>query len=252
MNLRLLRNATMRLDYAGRALLADPDLAPRHARRSFTGRSLNPLVDLPVAAEAILEGVEAVLVSHLHADHFDAEAQRLLPKDLPLFCQPGDAEALRGHGFANVTPVEDSAEWNGITITRVAGQHGFGADLADMGTVSGFVLAAPGEPTLYWAGDSVWYAEVAATIERHQPALIVTHSAGAVWKAGTPIIMDAEQTIAVCQAAPRSTVIAVHMDSLDHGQVSRADLRAAADAAGIAPERLRIPADGDTLTFGIA
>lgn len=60
--------------------------------------------------------------------------------------------------------------------------------------------------------------------------------------------MDAEQTIAVCRAAPNSTVIATHMEALDHATVSRAELRQQADAAGI--DNLLIPADGETLTFG--
>ena len=32
----------------------------------------------------------AVLATHLHQDHFDATAARLLPRDLPLLCQPED------------------------------------------------------------------------------------------------------------------------------------------------------------------
>ncbi len=53
--------------------------------------------------------------------------------------------------------------------------------------------------------------------------------------------MDAAETVAVCQSAPWATVVAVHMEALDHATVSRADLRAAAEAAGIAPTRLLIP-----------
>jgi hypothetical protein len=37
----------MRLRYAGRELLIDPYLAPRHSRPAFTGHSPNPLVELP-------------------------------------------------------------------------------------------------------------------------------------------------------------------------------------------------------------
>lgn len=249
MELHFIRNATMRLRYAGRILLTDPDLAPRHARRSFTGRSANPMVGLPLPAAELLHGIELVLVSHLHQDHFDSEARRLLPKDLPLICQPADAAALAGEGFGAVLPADDRLAWGGLSIARVPGQHGSGADLAAMGEVCGFVLAAPGEPTVYWAGDSVWCPPVAETIARFAPAIIITHSSGAVWETGAPIVMDAAQTLAVCAAAPASTVIAIHLDSLDHGQVSRADLRAAADAADIDARRLLIPADGETLVL---
>jgi len=62
-----------------------------------------------------------------------------------------------------------------------------------------------------------------------------------------PIVMDAAQTLAVCAALPRAQVVAIHLDSLDHGEVSRADLRAQARAAGISDTRLLIPADGESL-----
>lgn len=247
MRLRLLRNATQRLRYAGHELLLDPYFAPQHSRPSYTGRSPNPLVPLPCPVEEILAGVELVIVSHLHSDHFDPEAQRLVPKELPVFCQPGDEEAVRGHGFLRVTPVVDSVTWNGVTITRTPGNHGSGAVLEEMGQVSGFVFEAPGEPTVYWAGDTILYAPVRETIGRFRPDVIVTHSSGAMWKGDGPIVMDAEQTVEVCRISPGSRVVAIHLDSLDHGEVGRADLRAAARAAGIAEDRLVIPADGESL-----
>jgi L-ascorbate metabolism protein UlaG (beta-lactamase superfamily) len=247
MRLRLLRNATQRLHYAGRELLLDPYFAPKHSRPSFAGRSPNPLVDLPCPPEEILAGAELVIVSHLHSDHYDPEAQRLLPKDLPVLCQPGDEETIRGHGFASVTPVAEALVWQGITITRTPGHHGSGAVLDIMGPVSGFVFQAPGEPTVYWAGDTILYEAVQQTIERFHPDVIVTHSSGAMWQGDGPIVMDAAQTLAVCQAAPESRVVAIHLDSLDHGEVSRGNLRAQAKVAGIADQRLLIPADGETL-----
>ena len=66
---------------------------------------------------------------------------------------------------------------------------------------------------------------------------------------GEPIVMDGEQTVAVCLAAPKATVVAIHMESLDHGTVSRKALRALAESNGISASRLLIPADGETITF---
>jgi L-ascorbate metabolism protein UlaG (beta-lactamase superfamily) len=34
----------------------------------------NPIVDLPAPAERVVEGVDAAVVTHLHADHLDARA----------------------------------------------------------------------------------------------------------------------------------------------------------------------------------
>jgi hypothetical protein len=82
-----------------------------------------------------------------------------------------------------------------------------------------------------------------------EPDIIITHSSGASFEAGAPIIMDARQTIEVCRVAPQSTVIAVHMETFDFDTISREDLRALAEAEGIEAKQLLIPADGETLVF---
>jgi L-ascorbate metabolism protein UlaG (beta-lactamase superfamily) len=252
MQLQLIRNATLLLDYGGQHVLIDPDFGAKNARRSLTGKSPNPMVDLPLPPERILASVQAVVVSHLHADHFDPVAQSVIPKSLPLFCQPENEDFIREKGFEQVMPITDKAEWQAVQITRTGGHHGLGYVETQMGTVSGFVFQAEGEPTIYWAGDTVMCDEVRAAVATYQPDMMITHSCGAKWpdESGERqlIVMDAAQTIEVCRLAPTGTVIAVHMEALDHATVSRADLRAAADAAGISEARLRIPADGETIT----
>ena len=249
MQIRLIRNATMRLTYFGREFLLDPFLAPSKTLESFAGISPNPIVGLPCPAGEVLAGAEVVVLSHLHIDHFDPLAQESLAKDIPIFCQPDDEDRIAAMGFRDITPIIDSATWQGITINRCPGRHGSGALAEQMGRVSGFVFGAVGEPTLYWAGDTVWYDEVQSTIEHFRPDVIITHSSGAKFGDSDPIVMDAEQTIAVCREAPEATVIAVHMESLDHGTVTRTDLRMVADHAFIQPDQLRIPADGDRITL---
>lgn len=249
MELQLIRSATLRLKYAGQRFVIDPYLAAKHSRPSFTGRSPNPLVDLPCSPLDVIAGIELVIVSHLHSDHFDPAAQELLPKDVPILCQPGDETRIAAKGFLQVTPVVESLSWRGMTITRTPGQHGSGDVLAEMGPVSGFIFQAENEPTVYWAGDTIWYPGVADTLARLQPQIIITHSCGAVWGEQILIVMDAAQTVAVCRAAPQSTVIATHMDSLDHATISREGLRQCAGANGIEPGQLRIPLDGEVLSF---
>ena len=249
MNLTLIRNATLRLTYAGHTLLIDPYLADKHSLPAYANISRNPLVDLPLAAAQVVAGIDLTLISHLHTDHFDAAAQAQLPKDSLLLCSPAHEATIRSKGFPNVTPVAASYAWGDLHIHRLPGRHGTSADILQMmGEVSGFVFQAAGEPTLYWVGDSVWYDEVAAAIDQWQPGVIVTHSGGAVWGSQRElIIMDAAQTTAVCHYAPRRTVIATHLEALDHCLTSRAELRQAAENAGIPPTQLRIPADDQTI-----
>lgn len=247
MKLQLFRNATLKFDYAGSIILIDPDFGPKHSRPSFTGRSPNPMTELPETTDEILAGVELVIVSHLHADHFDKVAQHLVPKRLPLICQPGDEEKIRSFGFTDVTPLNGELTVNGILLTRREGNHGSGPVLDKMGQVMGFTIDAEGEPSIYWAGDTILYPPVRETIEAASPDIIVTHSCGAKWD-DVLIVMDAEQTVEVCRIAPEKTkVIATHMEALDHATVSRNDLQAYANARDIAKHRLVIPHDGETL-----
>ena len=249
MQIQLIRNATLRMGYAYQSFVIDPYLAAKHTRPSYTGASPNPLVDLPCSPLEVIAGIEMALISHLHSDHFDPAARELLPKTIPILCQPEDQAEIESMGFRSVIPVGDTVNWQGITITRTPCQHGTGAVLAEMGEASGFVFEAENEPIVYWAGDTIWCDAVVETIHRTQPDVIITHSCGAMWGDQALIVMDAAQTVAVCRAAPDSTVIATHMEALDHATVTRAALRKYADAQGIGPDRLLIPLDGERITF---
>lgn len=246
MQLQLLRNATLKLSYAGRTILVDPDFGHLQSRRSFTGRSQNPMVTLPLPVEEILAGVDLVIVSHLHADHFDDAAKEMVPKDLSLICRPGHEEAIRQAGFTNVTPLDGYMRLGSIILRSQPAQHGTGAIVDKMGPVMGFSLEAPGEPCFYWCGDSVLYPPLREAIGATNPDVIVTHSCGAMLEE-TLIVMDAEQTLDLSEAAPQAIVIATHMEALDHATVSRAALRRTAEARDIGLERLLIPHDGETI-----
>jgi hypothetical protein len=115
------------------------------------------------------------------------------------------------------------------------------------------VFEAPGEPVLYWAGDTILCQEVQSAIDRYQPGVVVTHSCGATWPdaAGqrSLIVMDAAQTAAICQQVPGGQVIATHMEALDHATVTRSELRRQARQAGISDAQLLIPADGELLNW---
>jgi L-ascorbate metabolism protein UlaG (beta-lactamase superfamily) len=249
MQLQLIRSATLRLDYAHHRFIIDPYLAAKHTRPSYAGASPNPLVDLPCSPQEVIAGIEMALISHLHSDHFDPAAKELLPKAIPILCQPEDQAEIESMGFRSVIPVGDTVNWEGIRITRTPCQHGTGAILAEMGDASGFVFEAAGEPTVYWAGDTVWCDAAAETIRRVRPDVIITHSCGALWGDRVLIVMDAAQTVAVCRAAPGSTVIATHMEALDHATVTREALRTYAVAHGVRPEKLLVPLDGEEIVL---
>jgi L-ascorbate metabolism protein UlaG (beta-lactamase superfamily) len=246
--LQLIRNALIKLTYAGQTILLDPDLAEQHSRPSFTGRSPNPTVALPLPIAEIVADLDLIIVSHLHKDHFDAVDA--LPRDLVVLCQPENQAAIAQLGF-NAQALDKQIVWNGIEIIRTTGSHGLGEVAGLMGSVSGFVLRAQNQPTIYWVGDSVLYDAVEQVLAQYQPDIVITHSCGARWPDSSQqrqlIVMDAEQTLAVCQAVPQAIVVATHMEAVDHATVTRAALRSAAELAQIGPDRLLIPHDGEIL-----
>lgn len=246
MRLRLIRNATLRVKLAGRRVLVDPMLDPAGARPPVEGTPnplRNPLRDLPEPAELVVRGVDAVIVTHLHQDHLDANAIALLPKDRPVFCQPEDAETLRGHGFADVRPVDRVVDWEGIRIARTEGQHGTGRIGELMAPVSGFVLVADGEPALYIAGDTIWCDEVRDALDEHRPGAVVVNAGGARMLEGDPIVMTADDVVAVARHAPGARVVAVHMEAINHCLLTRADLHQRVHEEQL-HDRVTVPEDG--------
>ena len=224
----LVRHATLLIELQGKRLLVDPMLDPARARPAIanTANDLrNPLVELPFDP---VPGIDAVLVTHLHQDHFDDTAAERLPRDVPVFCQPDDEAKLSGHGLRAV-PIEDRLDWQALSIHRTGGFHGLDA----LGPVSGFVLDG-----LYVIGDSVWHPEVEQAIERHEPRVAVVNAGGASFVEGPLITMGANDVASVSERV--ETVIAVHMEAINHCALTRAELRAAL------PEVL-IPDDGETV-----
>jgi L-ascorbate metabolism protein UlaG (beta-lactamase superfamily) len=249
MKIQLIRNATMKITYGRCTILTDPMLAPKDKYEPFAGNARNPTIDLPFSVQEVISEINGVMVTHDHPDHFDPDACAVLPKEIPLFCQPGDDVRFIKEGFRSVTPITTSHIWEEVTIVRTGGQHGSGDILKLTGSVSGFVLKAKGEPTVYWVGDSIWCEPVSETIKTHQPDIIITHSGGAVLPGGPPIIMDDKQTLSTIRAHTEGVVVAIHMEALDHCTVTREDLRRMAKKASIPASRFFIPEDGETITF---
>lgn len=246
--IQLMRNATLKIQYVDKVLLVDPMLSPKHSFMSFVepGKDLNPTIDLPVSIEEVIEGVDAVLLTHLHPDHFDQKAIEVLAKDLPFFVQASDKEMVEKAAFTNVEAVESMVNYEQITILRTDGKHGPDKLLPTLGIVSGFVLQAENWPTLYIVGDCLWDETIEQQIEKYNPDIIITNSGGAIFMGQDRILMDEEETLKVARKAPQAQIIATHIEALDHCQVTRDTLAKAATEANVA---ILIPEDGETIRF---
>jgi L-ascorbate metabolism protein UlaG (beta-lactamase superfamily) len=251
--LTLVRHATLVIEIGGRRLMVDPMLDDAGARGPVRGTPQerpNPLVPLPFTAQEAVAGVEAVLVTHTHVDHLDAAGVTALPRGVAVLCQPEDLADLSPLGFADLRPVPagEAVEWRGLRVSRTGGRHGRDDRMVRaMGPVSGFVVEADGEPTVYVAGDTVWCDEVASAIAGHRPDWIVVNAGGARFLEGGTITMEAPDVAALARAAPGARVVAVHMEAINHCLELRDDLARALAAEGLAG-RVEIPADGQALS----
>ena len=248
-SIQFIRNATLILHYNGKKILVDPMFFPKGAFDPIAGKERNPMIDLPISVDEMVKDIDMVLVTHTHPDHFAPVAMEALNKSIKLFNQPADEAYFKNANFTNAETITDSIVWNGITIYRTAGEHGSGEVLQHMGIVSGFVLKAENQPTIYLVGDSVWIDEVEKAIQQFNPDYIVTNSGGAEMPGfeGTPILMNEVQTVTLIEASGNAKVIATHMGALDHCRTTRTSLRRTADEANISLDKLLIPKDGEII-----
>ena len=258
---QLIRNATVKIDFSGTTFLVDPMLSAKGEFPGFPGtyRSelRNPLVDLPFSVKEVLESVEAVVVTHTHTDHWDEAAQKSIPKSLPVFTQnEADAKMIRSQGFKDVRVLEGSTTFSGVKLSKTGGQHGTDLWFADparaeaMGPVMGVVFTAPSAKTVYVAGDTVWRPEVDEALKQHKPDVVILNTGSALMSGFEqhPIIMGKQDTLQATKTAPNAAIVAVHMDVVNHMSLSREELREFVQESKI-QDRVLIPEDGESIEF---
>jgi L-ascorbate metabolism protein UlaG (beta-lactamase superfamily) len=198
----LVRSATIILNLGGVRLLVDPmldDVGARPPVENTDNDRRNPLVPLPLPIEEIVRDLDAILVTHLHRDHFDDAAAAYLPRDVPLFCQPEEEQRLRALDF-DATPLVDCLTFQGLRITRTRGQHGTGEVAHALERVSGFVI-----DDVYLAGDTIWYADVEEVIARHRPRVAIVNGSGARFIDSDPLVMTTDDIREACAAYRESS-----------------------------------------------
>lgn len=252
MKIQLIRNATLKIWYGGKTILLDPMLCKKETMLPFVkGLRKNPTVDATISVNEIIKGIDAVLVTHSHPDHFDSVSSDVLDKDILIFSTPTDKEFFIKQNFNTVTVIEKQVNWQSITITRIEGQHGSGTILPYMGKVSGYVLQKENEPTIYITSDTILFDGVIKTIKKYKPEIIITNSGNGIIPNHEkyPVLMDEKQTIEVAKLAPNATIIAVHLESIDFNKATRKSLRTFADKNGITKGQLLIPEDGENISL---
>lgn len=113
------------------------------------------------AAYAGLDDLTGVVITHLHADHYDAERLPGLLQDHPaaeLLVEPQTAEQVAEAGLAGRTERMTSGEavrLGSVELTPVGERHAFIHPYVPQVGNLGVVLRAEGEPVLYHPGDAL-------------------------------------------------------------------------------------------------
>lgn len=256
MHITLIRNATLRVQTPEVTVLVDPWLEPKGASGTFglgsgLGPGPSPLVDLPMPIGEVLQGVDAVLLTHLHPDHFCRVARETIARNMPILCPPEHSSAVREMGFSDVRAVEGTARVGDINLISTPAEHGPPEMLARMGPVSGYLLQGLGSRSVHLAGDTILSDAVRGSLALHRPDAVILNAGGALSKGMFgPIIMTAPEVVETLRLTPQAEVVAIHLDTTDHATVTRQSLKLYVDtfAPELAP-RLAVPFDGETLSF---
>ena len=148
--------------------------------------------------------------------------------------------------------LEDNNTLEGITIIKTPGRHGGSKIVEDMkdllGEVSGIVLKHPNEKTIYIAGDTVWYEGVKENLKKYHPDVVVLNSCDAQVIGNESIIMSKEDIYEVYKSAPEATIIASHMEAVNHATLTRKELGEFLREKAMT-RRVLVPADGESYTF---
>lgn len=253
-----IRNATSKLTYGDTTFLIDPMLAEKDTYPGFAGTYRSeiriPMIDLPMSAKAVIDNVDAVIVTHTHLDHWDDAAQSVIPKTMPLFVQnEEDANTIRAQGFKDVRVLGIKTQFNGISLTKTGGQHGTDEMYAipalakALGEAMGVILEADNYNTVYFVGDTIWRDEVEDALHKFKPEFVVLNTGDArMENLKGSIIMGKEDTVRAIKHAPQTNIIAVHMDTVNHAALTRKELREFVEEKGIEKQVL-IPEDGESL-----
>lgn len=227
MKIQLVRNATLIVEINQKKILIDPMLGEAGSINPVPlakNKIKNPTAPLLIPIEEIIN-VDAVFITHTHFDHFDDVAIKVLPKNIPIFCQPKDLKKIKKAGFMSVTPINNSHTWEEIKVSRITGKHGTGLSGLLMGSVSGFIFEDSKGKKLYIAGDTIYNNSVRLAIHEFNPNFIVVNSGEARLKIGKPITMTKDEVLKTAKTSFASKIIVIHLEALNHCTLSRNELK---------------------------
>ena len=254
-SLTFIGNATTLLRIGSFRLLTDPNFLHR-GQRAHLGKGLwTRRLTEPSAQPADLPALDAVVLSHLHGDHFDRVARRDLPRSQPVVTTPQAGRTLERWGFETTaldtwqrhTIIKGEEE---LSVESLPGVHAYGALGRLLPPVMGSLLEhrVSGEVRrrVYVSGDTLVGDHLEAIRDRHPDIDTAVVHLGGTRVLFSTVTMDDEQGVdLVRRIAPRE-VVPVHYDDYTVFTSPLADFIRRHRDAGL-PSQLRTVGRGETI-----
>lgn len=221
-SLTFIGNATCLLRLGPFTLLTDPNFL--HAgQRAYLGYGLwSKRLEDPAMTVAELPALDAIVLSHLHGDHWDRVAQKELDRSVPVMTTARAARTLERRGFQSYGLATwqsrelASGAWT-LRITALPGRHGPVGAHRLLPPVMGSMLELEDDGNVvlrvYVSGDTLCVPELAAVAARYRDIDVgVLHLGGTKLLRLLTVTMDGKQGATLVRTLQPRQVVPVHVD----------------------------------------
>jgi L-ascorbate metabolism protein UlaG (beta-lactamase superfamily) len=241
-SLTFVGTATTLIKLGAFTLLTDPNFLHK-GQRAYLGKGLwSKRLTEPAMQPEHLPELDAIVLSHLHGDHFDRVAKAGLPRSQPVITTPSAARRLGRWGFEArglSTWSTETLHRDGETLTveSLPGIHARGVMGALLPPVMGSLLehrvAGELRRRVYVSGDTLTGGHISEIAERHRDIDVAVMHLGGTRVLFHTVTMDADEGVDFLQRVQPEHAIPIHHDDYGVFRSPVSDFERAAASAGL-------------------